>query len=119
MSNQAYPIPWLVATARKIANRRLWSAQRQQVAINRAKHLEMLHSAAAANSNLMFKIIKDQRKTQNSSTNELIIENQVYTGKLLPGWAKHFGQLSQPSQNVNCTLTDRIKTTTNITYCID
>ena len=101
-----------MATARKMANRRLRAAQRQQVAINRAKHLNTLYSTAETNSSFMFKIIKDQRKTLHSPTTELIIENQVYTGNLLLAWAKHFGQLAQPSQNANFT-TNRIKAATS------
>ena len=63
-------------------NRRLLAAQRQQMAIHRAKHLDTHHSTVETNSSLMFKIITYQRKTLHFSTTELIIENQVYTGTL-------------------------------------
>ena len=96
-------LPHPAAVARKTANRLLRSAQRQQVAIDRSKSLETLHTASETNQNLMYSIIKRQRSTTRCTTNELIIDDHVYTGDLLPAWVKHFSRLALPGDNPNFT----------------
>ena len=95
------PRPHPVSEERKSANKKLRAAQRTQVAIDRSKHLETLHLASSTNSRLLFSIIKEQRSKTTTVTNELIVENKVYTGDLLPAWKEHFSKLAQPSDNPN------------------
>ena len=95
--------PHPAAVARKHANNQLRAAQRQQKAINRAKDLDSLHQASSSNTRLMFSIVRKQRGQTTTSTNELIIDNEVYTDDLLPAWIRHFSNLALPSDNPNFT----------------
>ena len=86
---------------RKLANKRLRRAQRQQVATERCKRLQMLHDASESNSPLLFKIIQNQRKSKSIITSELILDGKTYTEDLMPAWVKHFSRLATPIDEEN------------------
>ena len=88
---------------RKLAKRKLRQAQRIQVALDRQKNLETLHQADENDKNLFYSIIKKQRASSSSTTTELILNNHVYVGDLLPAWEEHFAALATPSNDVNFT----------------
>ena len=67
--------PHPLAEARKETNKQLISTQRQQVAIERVKKWETLHSASEQNPDL----IKNHRMKSRATTKELIVGDHVYT----------------------------------------
>ena len=107
-------IPDDTARERKLTYRKLRSAQRQQAAINRCKRLHTLHSAAEDNPKLMFSIIKEQRKTSAVITKDLIVNNHLYTGDILPGWVHHFSTLATPRENPNFTPNRILQASSNL-----
>ena len=80
--------------SRKVANKKLRAAQRQQNAINRNKGLDKLHNAAVDNPKLMFSIIKNQRSSRSLHTEELLFDGHVYKEDLLSIWKEHFNRLA-------------------------
>lgn len=93
------PAPTDLFEERKMAKKQLRRAQRQQMAIIREHNLEVLHQASEANSNLFFSIVKKQRETSSTNTKELLLNDHLYTGDLLPAWLEHFSILASPSPN--------------------
>ncbi len=108
------PPPSVLFEDRKIAKKRVRSAQRVQAAISRLRHIEILNAASSDNSNLFYSIIKRQRKSQNLNTKELFYNGILHTDDLLHVWQSHFSSLATPSIQPNFTMERFDRACTNI-----
>ena len=86
----------------KEAKRSLRKEQRRESAKIRTQKIENIMNTEN-DSRTFFKLIKDQRKSSNTQTETLIVENQICDTdqKISQGWAKHFQTLATPLQNEN------------------
>ena len=107
------PPPNKLFISRKLAKKQLRQAQRLENSSQRAKELQEIHEACESNSNLLFRLIKDQRKreTTNSTTDKLIIDNTTFQGDV---WHEHFSKLAKPSSNPNFNDTRQLSAEYNV-----
>ena len=84
-------------SARRSAQKDFRRAQRVQVACDRQNNLNQLQQADENDKNLFYSLIKKQRKTNHTTTKELIVNNHLYVGDLLPAWEEHFSRLATPT----------------------
>ena len=81
---------------RKQCRSELRKAQRIQTAIIREETQEAIMKSTFSDTKTFHKLIRQQRKTPQTTTTELEVNGTTYTGDLLPAWTEHFNTLAQP-----------------------
>ena len=97
--NRSHPTSVIRTAAKRILRR----AQRQQTVKSRQRNIKELMKAKRDDNKLFYSIIGKQRSGKTTNTTELILDNHLYSGDLLPAWDEHFEQLATPSSNLNFT----------------
>ena len=93
------PRPDQLFNARRQAVRDLRRAQRCLHAAIRQDNHEKISAASSDDKTLFFKLVKQQRSSNRSHTNELILDNTTYTEDLEDIWQIHFKRLATPQNN--------------------
>ena len=93
------PYPSESYLRRKVTAKKLRREQRIQNAILREDNQERLMRACFDDTQLFYKLIRQQRKTPQTNTSEIEVDGILYKENILEGWTEHFSSLAQPLED--------------------